>query len=480
MLEIVPAGLTVEGQAEVDYSENGDAPVGEYTAVGDTADNVTWNPVGGEDAAYFRLEGPARGSSSVMLKFRESPNFEMPRGMAMSADNTNTYMVTVEIGHTSSGTTASLPVQVTVDDAEELGALSGMSSVSYMENNTVAVDTYMVDGPMAADAMWSLEGDDMAQFTLDTETGASVMVMFANPPNFEMPRGMAISSSNTNTYMVTVKAMVGGEMAMQDVAVMITDTDDMGTLAITPPSRPEAGMELTAILSDDDGGVIDVTWQWSKSLTMDGTYENISGATSMTYTPVDADDGYHLRATAMYTDAYGSGKSAMETTTSAVGVNSAPAFAEETATRNVAENSAEGAAVGTPVTATDANNDTLTYTLTGDDDASFTIDRIGQIMVGANAMLDHEAAKNTYMVTVTATDPDGASDSIDVTINVTDVDETTEPAPDTLIERYDTNGTPGIQRDEVITAIRDYLSGTGDDAPSRADVIKLIRLYLFG
>jgi hypothetical protein len=85
----------------------------------------------------------------------------------------------------------------------------------------------------------------------------------------------------------------------------------------------------------------------------------------------------------------------------------------------------------------------------------------------------------TYMVTVNANDGNGGTDSIDVTINVTDVDETTEPVPDTLIERYDTNGTPGIQRDEVITAIRDYLFGTGGDAPSRAEVIRLITMYLF-
>ena len=488
VLEIVPAGLTVEGQAEVDYSENGDAPVGEYTAVGDTADNVTWNPVGGEDAAYFRLEGPARGSSSVMLKFRESPNFEMPRGMAMSDTNTNTYNVTVEIGHTSSGTTASLPVQVTVEDAAELGMLTGMIRVSYVENGTVDVDTYMVDGPMAADAMWSLDGDDMDQFMLDTDTGGSVMLMFAEQPNFEMPRGMAMSADNTNTYMVTVKAMVGGEMAMQPVIVMVTDANDDGVVAITPTSRPRAGMELTANLSDDDGGVMDVTWQWSKSRDetfMDGTEMEIGDATSA-YTPVEADDGYYLMAKAMYTDAYGSGKYAMATTENSVTTNNPPMFADETATRSVAENTAAGMNVGAPVMATDDDNDTLSYMLSGDDAMYFTIDRMGQIMVGANAMLDHEAAKNTYMVTVTATDPDGATDSIMVTINVTDVDEAViTPDPNAaLIARYDAvanggNGNGMIDKAEVIAAINDYLDAVAG-APSKADVITLINLYLDG
>jgi hypothetical protein len=81
------------------------------------------------------------------------------------------------------------------------------------------------------------------------------------------------------------------------------------------------------------------------------------------------------------------------------------------------------------------------------------------------------------MVTVTATDPDGASDSIMVTIMVTDVDEG-DPV-DPVVARYDTNGTPGIQKDEVITAINDYLFGEGDAAISKADVIRLINMYLF-
>ena len=32
----------------------------------------------------------------------------------------------------------------------------------------------------------------------------------------------------------------------------------------------------------------------------------------MTYTPVEADEGYYLRATASYTDGHGSGKMAMD------------------------------------------------------------------------------------------------------------------------------------------------------------------------
>ena len=77
-----------------------------------------------------------------------------------------------------------------------------------------------------------------------------------------------------------------------------------------------------------------------------------------------------------------------------------------------------------PVKADDPNGDNLTYTLSGTDAASFDIERGGDTggQLKTKAKLDYEA-KSTYMVTVTAADPNGLSDSVDVTIKVIDVDE---------------------------------------------------------
>ena len=103
----------------------------------------------------------------------------------------------------------------------------------------------------------------------------------------------------------------------------------------------------------------------------------ISDATSDSYTPATGDENNYLRVTASYTDGEGSGKSAQtesdNTVEAAPVINTAPEFATATSTRTVAENTAAVENIGEPVTATDAEDDTLTYSLGGADAESFFI-----------------------------------------------------------------------------------------------------------
>ena len=103
--------------------------------------------------------------------------------------------------------------------------------------------------------------------------------------------------------------------------------------------------------------------------------------------------------------------------------NNPPAFSADTAARSVAENTAAGQNVGAALTATDADSDTLTYTLEGTDAASFDIvSGSGQIRTRTGVTYNHEA-KSTHTVVVKADDGNGGTDTVTVTIAVTDVDE---------------------------------------------------------
>ena len=91
--------------------------------------------------------------------------------------------------------------------------------------------------------------------------------------------------------------------------------------------------------------------------------------------------------------------------------------------RSIAENSPSGTDVGEPVTATDPDDDNLTYRLLGAGASSFAIDRnTGQLRVGTATDLDYEA-KDSYTVEVTVTDPSNAGAVLMVTIEVTNEDE---------------------------------------------------------
>ena len=103
--------------------------------------------------------------------------------------------------------------------------------------------------------------------------------------------------------------------------------------------------------------------------------------------------------------------------------NNPPTFSADTAARSVAENTAAGQNVGAVLTATDADSDTLIYTLEGADAASFGIlSASGQIQTRTGVTYNHEA-KSTYTVIVKADDSNGGTDTVTVTITVTDVNE---------------------------------------------------------
>ena len=314
-----------------------------------------------------------------------------------------------------------------------------------------------MDPEGTAIASWTLAGTDADAFTIE-----GGVLRFAKTPDYEMPADVqgtddSTAAADDNMYEITVQAMDStGKTAEKPVMVEVTNVDEDGTVTLSA-RRPLANVAFTAEPADPDGDATNSKWQWAKSRSKNGSYTDIDGAETATYTPTDAsgksDAGYYLRATVRYTDPEGSGKSAMMksdyTVRATRGNNSAPEFAADQdptmdedqpdAARKVAENTEAGTDIGAPVVATDEDNDDiLTYTLTGTDADFFAIDwATGQIMTKAD--LDHEDAACTtndvcsYTVVVRATDPAGVpqasnavadnSDEVTVVITVTDVNE---------------------------------------------------------
>ena len=406
-------------------------PVGDPVAAHDGEGDVLTYTLGGvdDDADSFDID-VATGQIMVGA------------GTMLDRETKATYTVTVTATDPFTGTNSdTITVTITVTNVDEAPELTGMESIRVPEETdvTTTVATYTAtddeDGEDTG-VVLTLSGADAGDFNI-TEG----VLTFKQSPNYEDPA----DAGTNNVYNIRVVATDSDDQTdTMAVTVMVTNVDEAGTLTLSA-LQPRVGTPLTATLTDIDGAVSDVVWMWER-----GTGENltdpetIEGADSATYTPtaddvdVDVANITYLRATATsYTDPQGSGQPEVTVVSgNAVEIddtNKAPEFPDQDMEtegeqtdqdRMVAENTAADAEIGSVVTATDPNMDNLTYTLGGTDMASFSIVRTsGQLQT--KAALDKEK-KDTYMVTVTATDPSGLNATVNVTIKVTNVDEAPE------------------------------------------------------
>ena len=256
-------------------------------------------------------------------------------------------------------------------------------------------------------------GGDASSFSIAEATGV-----------IAVGSGVSLNFESGDTKLTV--DVVGTDGTLADTAAVtinVTDADDPGaaTLDVT---QAEVGEALTATLADEDGPVANATTvMWQSSADEGMTWTDIPGATATSYTPAAGDEGKLLRAVFTYTDGHGSGKRAESAAVTVTVANRFPLFDPAAVTRTVAENSAAGTAVGAPVTATDPDNDVLTYSLAGDDASSFAIGpSTGQLAVGSGADLDYESGDTELTVSVVASDGTLA-DTATVTVTVTDADD---------------------------------------------------------
>ena len=384
----------------------------------DASDTLAYS-LSGTDAGSFTID------SSGQIKVGASPTLDYESAKKI-------YSVTVEVhdgenadGDADTTTDDTVGVTINVTDLNEKPTFTetGTATRSIAENSAISVSIGL---PVAAtdpenDTLtYTLGGTDVAHFSI-VGTSGQLQTKSALDKEIKASYEVTISVHDGKNDAGTVDT---AEDANITVTITVTDVEEAGTVALSM-TQPSARTQLTATLADPDGGVTGTIWQWAHSDTQDGNYTDITGETSATYTPPDSDVDKFLKATTSYTDRRGPNKTAARVSDNAVraGANRSPEFTAAADTRSFPENAGAGENIGNPVTATDADNDSPTYSLDATGATSFDIDSAsGQIKTKAGVAYDHET-KPSYSVTVTAADGNGGTDTIDVTITVTDAND---------------------------------------------------------
>ena len=346
------------------------------------------------------------------------------------------------------------------------GVAEGAEHIHYAENGTGEVRDFDSKDPEKSRIEWNVRGVDAADF----EISSTGVLTFRESPDYENPtdRGLNLDEETEgespdftdpgefapidNNYQITVSATeVSAALPAKrsDIAltVIVGNVDDPGELTLQW-LQPEVGTAIGVTLTDPDGDTPNPTWTWYTSKAADPVVGNmfhwnvVAGETDDSYSPAEADEDKYLWVHVAYTDPQGAAKAADAKSENPVraevsnNANASPDFEANTDTRTVPESTAVGDPVGLPVTATDTDNDIVTYELIAlagpndGDDEFFNIDQeSGQITVAQG--LDYDAAKGrtdgatagTYMVIVRATDPSGEVDNITVTIMAENVNE---------------------------------------------------------
>jgi VCBS repeat-containing protein len=384
------------------------------------SNTITYSITGGADAALLSIN-----SATGAVTFNSAPNFEAPA----DAGTNNVYDIIVTANDGVNAPTQA--IAITVTNVNEAPSFTSASTASAPENSTSVVTVTTTD-PEGNAITYSISGGaDQARFTINGATG---VLSFVTPPNFEVPT----DTGANNVYDVVVTASDGTNAPTQAIAVTVTDVEEPPVFA-SPTAAANfnenaTGTVLTATATDDDGDTVTYTITGgtdSGDLTIDANTGAITFNVSPNFeAPADSDTNntYVIEVTATST-----GGTGLQTITVTVAnVNEQPTITSG-APANVAENTA-----GTvhTVTATDPDGTSPTFAIVGGADAAdFNINATtGAISFVTAPNFEAPADANTdnvYELTVRATDGSLFDDEA-YTITVTNVNE----APTATTDAY--------------------------------------------
>ena len=331
-----------------------------------------------------------------------------------AADDNGLATVTYTVSDNNGGTsTATLTITITpVNDAP----------IANADTATMAEDAApMLINVLANDS--DEDGDSLAISTASADIGSASVVgnqiQYTPAAN---DNGLATvtytvsdnnGGTNTATVAVTITTVNDAPVANNDTATMAEDAAPILINVLANDSDEDGDSLVISAASADIGSVSVVGNQIQYT-----PAANTNGLATVTYTVSDNNGGTNTATVAI----------------TITEVNDAPVASIQSF--SISENATDGDIIGT-VSASDIENQTLTYSLTGGDTASFEINSsFGVLSTVGESPFDFETT-NQYILNVTITD-DGTpneSSNVNITVNITDEVELLIPTEDVTFGR---------------------------------------------
>ncbi len=403
-------GLSDTAAVSIEITDVNEAPAfdsEEYTFT------VPENSATGDSVGTVVAADPDDGDSDTLTYGISGDAFAIDTSGAITVDaaldheTTESYSVTVTV-EDESGLSDTAAVAVTVTDVNETPSFDTAAyTFTVAEDAAVgaSLGSLSVTDPDEDTLTYNITtGDDDGRFSVDSSGALSV--------------AKALDHETTPSYTLTVEATdPGGLSDTAAISIEITDVNEAPafdseeyTFMVAENSATGDSVGTVAAADPDDGDTL--------TYSISGEALAIDAAGAIT---VDAALDHETTESYSVTVTVEDESGLLDTAAVAVtvtDVNETPSFDTAAYTFTVAENAVLGELLGT-VSATDPDeDDTLAYSIDGED---FTISTGGAVTVART--LDYETAKS-YSLTATVEDQDGASGTANVSITVTDVDET--------------------------------------------------------
>ena len=229
-----PVFFQVASSTFTDYDEGGTAVGGPTTFFAEAGTETVVLTLGGADAAFFSI------TQAGALSFSTPPDYEMPRGMAPSTSNTNTYRVTIT-ATASRGLTQDQGVTVHVVDVDEMVDAMPTFSVSFFADQAFMTFT-AVDLTLPA----ATGGDGALTYSLTP----AIAGLTLNPTTRVLSGTPTSIVESTHTYTVTDE---DGDIATLAFDVVVTAGTPPVAFAVNAGAdqtvAPGATVTLTATVT---------------------------------------------------------------------------------------------------------------------------------------------------------------------------------------------------------------------------------------